>query len=268
MDFFTAIVLGVLEGLTEFLPISSTGHLILVSSQLAVDPQFSKLFNVVIQLGAVLAILVLYWRTFLRVLVGLPKERSAQHFVRNLLLAVSPALVIGAFAHDYIKQVLFDPMVVAVALVVGGVAILLIERYKPQPRITATEQMGWRTALTVGFLQCLAMIPGVSRSGATIMGALLVGVERRAAAEFSFFLAVPTMTAAVAYDLYKGLTTVPEGGAALLAVGFAAAFATALLVVRTVMGFITRHGYAPFAYYRIGLGLLLAALLSSGIVSV
>lgn len=267
MDFSTAIILGILEGLTEFLPVSSTGHLILLSSQLAVDPQFSKLFTVVIQLGAILAILVLYWRKFLGVLLGLPRQKPAQHFARNIALAVSPALLIGAFAHEFIKTVLFSPMVVAVALVVGGIAILLIERRKAPPQIFSTEEMGWRTALLIGLLQCLAMVPGVSRSGATIMGALLVGVERKAAAEFSFFLAVPTMLAAVSYDLYKGIDAVPEGGVAIIAAGFLAAFATALLVVRGVMGFITRHGYTPFAYYRILLGLIMVALLGSGYLS-
>lgn len=264
MDILSAVILGIVEGLAEFLPISSTGHLILLSTQLSLSPEFSKLFNVVIQLGAILAIVVLYWRTFWGVLVGLPRERRAQHFARNIALAVLPALVIGYFAHGFIKSVLFSPVVVAWALIIGGIAILLIERFKPAPRIHSTEEMGWRTALTVGFLQCLAMIPGVSRSGATIMGALMVGVERKAAAEFSFFLAVPTMTAAVAYDLYKGVDAVPEGGALVLLVGFLTAFVTALLVVRWAIGFIARHGYGMFAWYRIALGTLMIVLLSGG----
>ncbi len=263
MDFYTAIFLGILEGLTEFLPISSTGHLILVSSQLTVDEAFSKLFNVVIQFGAVLAIVVLYWRTFWGVLVGLPHERRAQLFTRNILLAFLPAMVIGYFAHGFIKEVLFHPQVVAIALVVGGIAILLIERYRPAPSIATTEALGWKKALAIGCIQCLAMIPGTSRSGASIMGALLMGLERKAAAEFSFFLAVPTMLAAATYDLYKNAATLPEGGMELIAIGFFAAFITALLVVRGVMGFITRHGFVPFAWYRIGLGVFMLLLLPS-----
>ncbi len=260
MDFLSAIILGIVEGLTEFIPVSSTGHLILVAHWLTVDGAFANMFNVVIQLGAILAIVVLYWKKFLSVLVGLPSEKPAQHFARNVLLAFLPAMVIGYFAHDAIKEYLFSPVVVAVALVVGGVAILLIERAKPVPKVFSTETMGWRTALTIGFLQCLAMVPGVSRSGASIMGALLVGVERKTAAEFSFFLAVPTMIAAASYDLYKARDTMPEGGWDVIAVGFVVSFIVALLVVRWMMGFITRHGFAPFGWYRIALGLLLLTL--------
>jgi undecaprenyl-diphosphatase len=252
------------EGLTEFLPISSTGHLILISSQLAVDEQFAKLFNVVIQFGAVLAIVVLYWRKFWGVLIGLPRERSAQIFTRNILLAFLPAMVIGYFAHGFIKEVLFSPQVVAIALVIGGLASLVIEKKRPAPTIASTEELSWKQALAIGFFQCIAMIPGTSRSGASIMGALLIGLERKAAAEFSFFLAVPTMLAAASYDLYKNMDAIPESGWAVIAAGFFAAFITALLVVRAVMGFIPRHGFMPFAYYRIVLGLVIGALILTG----
>jgi undecaprenyl-diphosphatase len=264
MDYFSAAILGIVEGLTEFLPISSTGHLILVASLLKVDPEFSKLFNVVIQLGAILAIVVLYWKTFLRVLIGLPRERSAQHFTRNVLLAFLPAMVIGFFAHDAIKEYLFSSQVVAAAMIVGGLLILLIEKKKPLPTVFSTETMGWRTALKIGFIQCLAMIPGVSRSGASIMGGMMVGVERKAAAEFSFFLAVPTMLAATVYDLYRARDTLGADGMDLIAVGFVVSFVVAIIVVRWMMAFITRHGFAPFAYYRILIGILLFVLIGTG----
>jgi len=267
MDFFSAIILGIVEGLTEFIPVSSTGHLILVAQQLPMDPEFSKLFNVVIQLGAILAIVVLYWKKFLGVLMGLPSERSAQHFARNVALAFLPAMVIGFFAHDAIKEYLFSTQVVAVALVVGGFAILLIERNKPVATVFSTEAMDWKTALKIGFIQCVAMIPGVSRSGASIMGALMVGVERKASAEFSFFLAVPTMMAAATYDIYKAKDVMPEGGWDVIALGFVTSFIVAIIVVRWMMAFITRHGFTPFAYYRIALGLVLAVLVATGTIT-
>jgi len=266
MDFFSAVLLGVIEGLTEFLPISSTGHLILAASQLPLEEEFAKLFTVVIQLGAILAIVVLYWRKFWGVLVGLPTQRSAQWFARNVALGIAPAMIIGFFAHGAIKEYLFDPAVVAAMLIVGGVVILVIEKHKPEPRVFSTEEMDWKTALKIGFIQCIAMIPGVSRSGASIMGGLLVGVDRKAAAEFSFFLAVPTMLAASTYDLYKAG---PLSGDAmgLIAVGFVTSFIVAIIVVRWMMAFISKHGFAPFAYYRIALGLLLAVLIGTGTIA-
>lgn len=264
MDFFSAVILGIVEGLTEFIPVSSTGHLILTAQLLGTDKAFSDMFNVVIQLGAILAIVVLYWKKFWGVLTGLPTEPSAQRFTRNILLGFLPAMVIGFFAHDAIKAYLFSPMVVAVALVLGGIAILLIERRAKVPHTFDTETMGWRTALSIGFIQCMAMVPGVSRSGASIMGAMLVGVERKAAAEFSFFLAVPTMLAAASYDLYKSRDLLNGAAWDIIAVGFVTSFIVAMLVVRWMMAFITRHGFVPFAYYRIAIGLLLAALILSG----
>ncbi len=254
MDYVNAVILGVVEGLTEFIPVSSTGHLILAAELLRFDPDLGKLFEVVIQLGAILAIVVLYWKKFTQVLIGLPRDKDAQHFTRNVLLAFLPCVFIGALAHDYIKAVLFNPTVVAIALVVGGVAILVIEKMKPAPIVFSTEQMGWRTALAIGFIQCLAMVPGVSRSGASIMGALLLKVERKAAAEFSFFLAVPTMLAATIYDLYKSRHDLSTDGATLIAIGFVVSFIVALVVVRWMLGFVTRHGFTPFAWYRIVAG--------------
>lgn len=254
MDPFSAIFLGIIEGITEFLPISSTGHLILVGALLGPSTESSKLFDVVIQLGAILAIVVLYWRKFLQVITGLRSDPQARYFVRNIALAFLPAMVIGAFAHEAIKTYLFTPTVVAISMVAGGIAILAIEKWKPQPRMNSTESMDWKTALKIGMVQCLAMIPGTSRSGATIMGALCFGVERKAAAEFSFFLAVPTMLAAASYDLYKSRHALTGDGAAMIAVGFAVSFLVALLVVRWLVRFISRHGFELFAWYRIAVG--------------
>lgn len=264
MEFLSAIFMGIVEGVTEFLPVSSTGHLILFGDLLHFEGPPGHVFEVVIQFGAILAVVALYWHKFWQVLVTL-KTAPSQHFVRNILLAFIPAMVIGAVAHDTIKTVLFNPTVVAWALIIGGVAILLIERAKPAARVHSTEEMSWKTALIIGFLQCIAMIPGVSRSGATIMGALLVGVDRKTAAEFSFFLAVPTMLAASVYDLYKAHK---ESGLALdsgldqIAVGFVVSFIVALLVVRWLVRFVQTHGFGIFAWYRIALGALILGLLT------
>lgn len=260
MDFLSAVLLGIVEGVTEFIPVSSTGHLILASSLLGVEGAANKLFNVVIQLGAILAVVVLYWGKFTGIARDLPRRKPAQHFVRNIALAFLPAMVIGAVTYPYIKQHLFSPATVAVGLVAGGVAMLLIERAKPNPRIHSTEAMGWRTALAIGFIQCLAMVPGVSRSGASIMGALALGVERKAAAEFSFFLAVPTMLAAAGYDLYQERALLDGATLGLIAVGFVVSFVVAMAVIRWMLGFVSKHGFAPFAWYRIALGVVLLAV--------
>ena len=262
MDSISAIILGVVEGVTEFLPVSSTGHLILASHFLGVDGELNKLFNVVIQLGAILAVVCLYFKTFWQVLMDLPREKLAQNFTRNVALAFVPAMVIGLFAHDIIKSYLFSSTVVAAALIVGGVLILLIEKKKPEPYVTGTETMDWTIALKIGFIQCLAMIPGVSRSGASIMGAMMLGVERRAAAEFSFFLAVPTMLGAAAYDLYKARDALTTDAMGIIGIGFVVSFVVAMVVIRWMLSFITRHGFAPFAWYRIAMGVVMLAALS------
>lgn len=259
MDFLNAAFLGVVEGLTEFIPVSSTGHLILFVDLLKFQGPPGHVFEVVIQLGAILAILVLYWKKFWNVL-STPARHASQRFVGNILLAFLPAMVIGFFVHDFIKAALFNPTVVAIALMVGGLAILLIERAKPTATVASTEEMPASTALKIGLVQCLAMIPGMSRSGSTIMGALLFGVERKAAAEFSFFLAVPTMFAAAAYDLYKARDALSSDGMDMIAVGFVVSFIVALLVVRWLVGFVQRRGFAPFAWYRIILGAVILAL--------
>lgn len=261
VTFLQAAFLGLVEGLTEFLPVSSTGHLILLVDLLGFQGPPGKTFEIAIQLGAILAVVWIYRVTILTVTAGIFTEAPARKFTANLLLAFLPAMVIGFFAYDFIKGVLFSPWVVSVALIVGGIAILLIERLQKQVCFRAPEEIPWRRAFAIGLFQCVAMIPGVSRSGATIMGALLVGVERRAAAEFSFLLAIPTMLAATTYDLYKNRDALTSDNLTIIAVGFASAFLVAFVVVRAVLGFISRHGFTPFAIYRIAIGLVMLAVL-------
>ena len=263
----TAVLLGIVEGLTEFVPVSSTGHLILASEIFGYDAQQWKVFNVVIQLGAILAVVVQYWRTFWAVGTGLLRlEAMSLAFVRNILLAFLPSAVIGLLLKDWIDVLLGSPMVVGWALLVGGVAILVIER-RPHPApASGVAQLPARQALGVGLFQCVSMVPGVSRSGATIMGALLMGIERRTAAEFSFFLAIPTMMGATTLELWGARHTL--GGAmgpvgwSEIAIGFVVAFVVALAVIKAFVAYVSRSGFTPFAWYRIAAGLLAIALLS------
>ena len=257
-----ALLLGVVEGLTEFLPVSSTGHLILLSDLLGFEGPPGRVFEVAIQLGAIVAVCLLYFYRLIGIVARLGRDPDARRFVVAVLLAFLPSAAIGVVAHGYIKSVLFSPYVVCTTLVLGGIAILLIERNLPRPRYFAVERFPASLALGVGFAQCLALVPGVSRSGATILGALLMGVERKAAAEFSFFVAIPTMFGAVVYDLYKNRAGLDDSGMLLIAIGFAAAFVCAALVVRSVIAFIGRYGFAPFGWYRIALGLTMFAVLS------
>lgn len=263
----TAILLGIVEGLTEFLPVSSTGHLILATELFGYDPATWKVFTVAIQLGAVLAVAVLYWRTFWAVGLGLMKWRAESlAFVRNILLGFLPAAMLGVLFKDQINQLLGSPLVVAWALLLGGIAILAIEKVaKPGPA-SGVSQLPVRQALGVGLIQCLAMVPGVSRSGATIMGALAMGIERRTAAEFSFFLAVPTMLGATTLQLWDHRMELMAGtgtvGWAEIGVGFVTAFVVALAVVKTLVAFVSRAGFAPFAWYRIALGIFAIWILS------
>ncbi len=262
-QYLDAVLLGLLEGLTEFIPVSSTGHLILLGEMLGFKGQAEDLFKVVIQLGAILAILLVYFGKLWGVLRGLTQGNGESYrFTAAILLAFLPAAVIGALAHSYIKSVLFNPTVVSVALIVGGIAILAAERLVPRPQHFAVEAFPPKLSLAIGFAQCLAMIPGVSRSGATIIGALLMGVERKAAAEFSFFVAIPTMLGAATYDLYKNRAVLEVGNIGLIAIGFAVAFLSALLVVRWLVNFVGRHGFAPFAWYRIALGAIMLTWLT------
>jgi len=257
-DLLTIILLGIVEGVTEFLPVSSTGHLILAGALLGYDDSRWQLFNIVIQLGSILAVVVLYWRTFWAVMQGLIRmEPVSIRFVRNLIIALIPAVVIGLLFRRQIEALLLQPIVVAVALIMGGIAILAIERLVKPGQTVGVAEVPVRTALGIGFLQCLAMVPGVSRSGATILGALSLGVERRTAAEFSFFLAIPTMLGATVLELVKhGDTLNAANGVGItgIAIGFVVAFIVALLVVRWFVGIVGKHGFAPFAWYRIIVG--------------
>ncbi len=252
--YFSAILLGVVEGLTEFLPISSTGHLILTDRLLGLEGPESKLFDIVIQLGAILAVCWVYRERLFHAAAGLLTEPPAQRFVANIVVAFLPAAVAGVFLYRIIKDFLFSPWVVAVSLIVGGILILVIERVRPRPRVHEIEAMTLPTALAVGCCQVLAMIPGVSRAGATIMGGLMLRVDRPAATEFSFFLAIPTMLGATVYDLYKNRAILSFDGAVLIVIGFVVAFIAALFVVRRLVDFVSRHGFGVFAWYRIVVG--------------
>ena len=267
-DVLSAILLGIVEGVTEFLPVSSTGHLILATRLLGYDAARWEVFNIVIQLGAILAIVVLYWRTFWTVIEGLlRRDATAIRFVRNILVAFLPAAVIGLALHKKIEALLGNAQVVAVALIVGGIAILAVERFARRGNVRGVADVPLATVLAIGFIQCLAMVPGVSRSGATILGALALGVERRTAAEFSFFLAIPTMLGATTLELVKNRDALlhPAPGAVglgLIGVGFVVAFVVALLVVRWFIGLVSRHGFGPFAWYRIAAGALALVFLT------
>lgn len=256
-----ASLLGLLEGLTEFIPVSSTGHLLLAIDLIGFRGPPGKVFEIAIQLGAILAVCWLYRERLFGSLLRLHDDPAAQRFYGNLFFGVVPALVVGVVAHKFIKEVLFSPWVVSVALVLGGIAILAIERLKPRPTVATVDDVRFRLALKIGLCQTVAMIPGVSRSGATILGGILLGLDRRAATEFSFHLAVPTMAAATAYDILKNWNSLDGSGAAVIAIGFVAAFLAALVVVRAVIGFVARHGFVPFAWYRIAVGTAMLAIL-------
>jgi undecaprenyl-diphosphatase len=263
-----AVILGIVEGATEFLPVSSTAHLIVAADLLGFSGGSGKVFEIVIQAGAILAICVLYIQKLLQVLTGLGRDPAARRFAMAVIVAFLPAAVIGVILHDFIKTYLFSPYIVAISFIVGGLLILLIEFYRPEPRLHQVEQFSLRFSLGVGFIQCLAMIPGVSRSGATILGAMMLGADRKAAAEFSFFLAIPTIVGASVYDLWKNRAGLAEGDSSLLiAVGFVAAFVSALAVVKWLIGYVSRHDFVPFAWYRIAAGIALVILLATGVLT-
>ena len=257
-----ALLLGVIEGLTEFLPISSTGHLILASAWLEFNRPEAKTFEVVIQLGAILSVCWHFRQRLSTVALTLTREASSRRFALRLLLAFLPAAVLGLLLHGFIKQVLFSPLIVAWALLVGGVVILLIERWAPPPRVQTIDEISFGDALKIGFVQSLALIPGVSRSGATIMGAMLLGVSRSCATEFSFFLAIPVMFAATVFDVYKSWHELSLEALPMFAVGFVFAFLSALLTIRFLLRFVASNSFVPFAWYRIGFGALLLWFLS------
>ncbi|MBQ0771260.1 MAG: undecaprenyl-diphosphate phosphatase [Sphingomonadales bacterium] len=254
-EILTAIILGIVEGLTEFLPVSSTGHLILATELLGYDAQKWAIFNIAIQPGAILAIVVLYWRTFMDVLSGLFKwEGSAIAFVRNLLLAFFPAVILGLSFGDLIETMLENAVIVCWALIIGGFAILVVEKYARPTESGGVSGVTVRQSVLIGLVQCLAMIPGVSRSGATILGAMAFGVDRKTAAEFSFFLALPTLTGATVLQLFKHSDQVTANDGGLIAIGFVVSFVVALVVVKGFVSIVTRYGFGPFAWYRVVAG--------------
>ncbi len=252
-----ALILGVVEGLTEFLPISSTGHLILVGDLLGFNDERGKVFNIAIQTGAMLAVVWEYRARFARALAGLGGDPAARRFVLNLAVAFVPAALLGLAFAGAIKAHLFKPVPVAAAFIAGGFVILWVERRGHRaPRVESVDEMTWSDALKVGFAQAFALIPGTSRSGATIIGGMLFGLSRRAATEFSFFLAVPTLVAAGAYDLYKHRELLSISDLEIFAIGFVAAFVSAFLVIRWLIRYVASHDFKPFAWYRIGFGLV------------
>ena len=262
MDLWTAaqaLILGVVEGLTEFLPISSTGHQIIVADLLNFGGERAMAFNIIIQLGAILAVVWEFRRKIIDVVVGLPTKPEARRFTTNLIIAVMPAVVLGVIFADVIHEYLFNPITVATALVVGGVIMLWAERRQHVIRVETVDDMNWKDAVKIGFAQCLAMIPGTSRSGSTIIGGLLFGLSRKAATEFSFFLAMPTMVGAAVYSGYKYRHLFQPDDLPVFAIGFVTSFIFAMIAVRALLKFISNHSYAVFAWYRIAFGLLILA---------
>ncbi|MGD8277503.1 MAG: undecaprenyl-diphosphate phosphatase [Gemmatimonadota bacterium] len=258
-ELFHAVVLGLVEGATEFIPVSSTGHLILVGDWLGFQGDFAATFEIVIQLGAILAVVWLYRARIASVVRGLPGDPVARRLTWNLALAFVPAAVVGVLAHRWIKAVLFNPVTVASALVLGGIAILVIERLRPRVRVAGVDDLPPRTALGIGIAQVASLVPGVSRSGATIMGGLGLGLSRQAAAEFSFFLAIPVMVAATGFELATTPQILSPDRLLVVAVGFATSFVAALFVVKAFLRFVSHHTFAAFAWYRIAFGLVLLA---------
>jgi len=251
-----AAVLGLVEGATEFIPVSSTGHLIVVSNWLGLVDERAKTFNIFIQLGAILAIVWLYRTRLLRSVADARRDSTGRRLIINLFVAFLPAAIVGLLAHDWIKGRLFNPSVVAVALIVGGILILWIERWAPRSVINDVNQVSTRSALGVGLAQVLSLIPGTSRSGATIMGGYALGLSRTAATEFSFFLAIPVMFAATGYDLLKSWALLAAPDLPIFAIGFAVSFVSALIVVRLFLSYVSRHSFRAFAWYRIILGMI------------
>jgi undecaprenyl-diphosphatase len=257
LDLIKAVILGIVEGLTEFIPVSSTGHLLLVQRFFGfADDEFGKTFAILIQFGAILALLSIYFFKLWRLAIGFFSDPAARRFIYGVLLAFLPAAVVGAFAHDFIKAVLFNDWIICFTLIAGGAVLLWIDMMNLKPRYTDVMTYTLPMYLWIGVIQCVSMIPGVSRSGATIVGAMLLGADRRSAAEFSFWLAMPTMAGAFAYDLYKSQGQMTSGNTLIIAVGFAVSFICAWVVVKTFLGYVQRHGFALFAWWRVVVGLI------------
>jgi undecaprenyl-diphosphatase len=261
-----ALILGIIEGLTEFLPVSSTGHLIIAGDLLGFKDERAKVFEIAIQLAAILAVVWEYREKIGQVVAGLPSNRGAQRFAGNLLVAFLPAAVLGLLFAKAIKAYLFNPLTVASAFIVGALLILWAERRQYQVRVRSVDDMTWRDALLVGCAQALALIPGTSRSGATIIGGLFIGLERRTATEFSFFLAIPTMLAATLYDVYTHRHLLHAGDVPLFLVGGVASFVSAFLAVRGLLRYISHHDFTIFAWYRIAFGILVLVTAYTGLV--
>ncbi|MGH6763614.1 MAG: undecaprenyl-diphosphate phosphatase [Phyllobacterium sp.] len=260
-----AVILGLLEGVTEFLPVSSTGHILLAGHFLGFEST-GKTFEVLIQLGAILAILSVYFGKLWKMLIDLPSDARTRRFVAGILLAFLPAAVVGAFAHGFIKTVLFEtPMLICIMLILGGFILLWVDSLELKPRYRDVMDYPPSLCFKIGLFQCLAMIPGTSRSGATIVGSLLMGTDKRSAAEFSFFLAMPTMAGAFAYDLYKNRDILSMDDAAVIGAGFVMSFITGVFVVRHLLDYVSRHGFRLFGWWRLVVGTLgLVALLIWG----
>jgi undecaprenyl-diphosphatase len=265
-----AAIMGIVEGLTEFLPVSSTGHLILAGSLLGFDDDKAKVFDIAIQTGAILAVIIVYWQKIRETLVALPTQQRARRFALNVIVGFLPAGVIGLVAYKTIKAHLFNPGVVASAFIVGALVILWVERRKDAERVVrvqSVDDMSVMDALKVGFVQCLGMIPGTSRSGATIIGGMLLGLSRKAATEFSFFLAMPTLVGAAVYSLYKERALLSAADLPLFIVGLVFSFISAWLCVRWLLRYISTHSFVPFAWYRIAFGIVVLATAWSGLVN-
>ncbi|VVD85268.1 undecaprenyl-diphosphate phosphatase [Pandoraea terrigena] len=270
---FKAVILGVVEGLTEFLPISSTGHLILAGSLLDFNDDKGKVFEIVIQFGAILAVCWEYREKIAQVVAGLGSDARARRFTVNVIVACLPAIVLGLWLGKHIKAALFNPIVVATAFIVGGVIILLVERHNrrntdagKRPRVNSMDDLSVADALKVGLAQCFALVPGTSRSGATIIGGMMFGLERKVATEFSFFLAIPILFGATVYELYKARSTLSVDDFSLFGVGFIAAFISAFICVRWLLRYIASHDFTAFAWYRIVFGLVVLVTGYSGLV--
>ena len=265
-----AAIMGIVEGLTEFLPISSTGHLILAGALLGFDDEKAKVFDIAIQTGAIFAVILVYWQKIRDTVVALPTEKQAQQFALNVLIAFIPAVVLGLLFGKAIKANLFTPVVVASTFILGGFIILWAEkRHANNPAVAhihAVEDMTMMDALKVGLVQCLAMIPGTSRSGATIIGGMLLGLSRKAATDFSFYLAIPTLIGAGVYSLYKERALLSVADVPMFAVGLVFAFISAWLCIRWLLKYIASHSFVPFAWYRIAFGIVVLATAWTGVI--
>ena len=266
LDYLMALFLGIVEGLTEFLPVSSTAHLLILTDALNFRSPPGHIFEIFIQLGAILAVVVTYFQKLLTTALRAPIDPAARQFITCLIVGSIPALTLGALGHDFIKQTLYNPIVIATSLIIGGVIIIWFEkRFGDQASIERVEDVSIKTALLVGCCQAVALIPGVSRSGASIIGGRFLGLSRKAAAELSFFLAIPVMCAAVAFDTIKGWDKISTGDyLGVMITGFVAAFVTALIVLKTALHIINTYGFTPFGWYRIALGVIVLAVFYLG----